>query len=177
VPQRLQAEALLDAIDQMIGSVTVFEIKSHKVGTPEAREEFRKRWVFTRALDVPVEEVVSPSFLTMFGKPPRDTVSACERSSDATLDQSLYLLNSQEIQNKLAADSSRAARLAADPRDDGRKIEELYLLFYSRPPSDAERRDVQAYLARKSATPESRRHAYEDVLWALLNSKEFLFNH
>ena len=90
------------------------------------------------------------------------------------MDQSLYLLNSQEIQDKLASTGSRAAQLAGDSRDNGPKIRELYLLFYARPPTDAELANIRAYVARK---PDNRREAYEDVLWALLNSKEFLFNH
>jgi hypothetical protein len=176
-PQRLQAEVLLDAIDLAIGGETKFEIRTPKLPTAEEREAFRQQFPFERALDLPVEDLVSPSFLTMFGKPLRDTASACERSSEATLDQSLYLLNSQEMQNKLSSDTSRAAKLAADPGEDSQKIKDLYLLFYARPPNDDESRDLLAFLSHKSATTESRRQAFEDILWALLNSKEFLFNH
>jgi hypothetical protein len=86
----------------------------------------------------------------------------------------LHLLNSEEIQSKLAGDQGRAARLAADAnRTDEEKIRELYSIAFSRDPDDRELKATLAYVAGK----ENQREAYEDVLWSLINSKEFLFNH
>src|SRR5262249_49719856 len=109
--------------------------------------------------------------------PPRNIVSECERPSDATLDQSLYLLNSAEIQQKLAQEGSRAGKLAADARPEAAKIRELYLSFYSRLPSDREVRNLESYLSRHRGSAQAKRQAYEDILWAMINTKEFLFNH
>jgi hypothetical protein len=176
VPKRLQAEVLLDAIDQAVGSTTEFPTSAPKFKDgKEAAAAFTKR--YKRAIDLPIVEITAPSFLEVFEKPPRNTVTECERPSDATLDQSLYLLNSTEIQQKLAQDGSRAGKLATDSRPEAEKIKELYLFFYSRRPSDQEVRNLESYLSRRRASAQAKRQGYEDILWAMINTKEFLFNH
>lgn len=155
-PKRLQAEVLLDAIDHVTENPTRF------AGMPPG----------TRAVALPDTNFAS-YFLTVFGRPQSSTACECERSQEANLSQSLHLLNSEEIQGKLSADSARAAKLAADPRSDSEKINELYEAALSRPPNDAEMKTTLAYVSAK----ENRREAYEDLIWSLINSKEFLFNH
>ena len=156
-PKRLQAEVLLDAIDHITLSPTRY------TGMPPG----------VRAISLP-DTAFGSYFLTVFGRPKSATACECERSNEANLSQSLHLLNSEEIQNKLASDSGRAARLASDAsRSDEQKLDELYRVAFSRSPTDEELKTTLAYLSGK----ENRREAYEDVVWSLINSKEFLFNH
>jgi hypothetical protein len=156
-PKRLPAEVLLDAIDHVTQSPTRF------AGMPPG----------TRAIALP-DTGFSSYFLTVFGRPASTTACECERSQEANLSQSLHLLNSQEIQAKLSHDAGRAARLAVDDdRGDQQNIQELYRVAFNRNPSDQELKSTLTYLAGK----QNRREAYEDVVWSLINSKEFLFNH
>ena len=156
-PKRLPAEVLLDAVDILTGSPTEF------AGMPPG----------TRAVALP-DTGFDSYFLSVFGQPKSTTACECERSQEANLAQSLHLLNSQEIQAKLAADTGRAAQLAAeDPSAADAKIDELYQLAFARLPSEAERQAVREHLQGKT----DRRAAMEDVVWSLINSKEFLFNH
>ena len=155
-PKRLQAEVLLDSIDRVTQSPTRF------AGMPPG----------TRAVALP-DTNFSSYFLTVFGRPQSTTACECERSQEANLSQSLHLLNSGEIQGKLSSDTGRAAKLASDPRSDQEKIQELYRIALCRLPNDAELKTTLTYVSSK----EHRREAYEDVIWSLINSKEFLFNH
>jgi hypothetical protein len=154
-PRRMTAEVLLDAIAQVAGVPTAFE------GLPAG----------TRAIELP-DESVDSSFLDTFGRPKRDTPCECERVNEASLGQSLMLLNSGEIQLKLAAQRSRADHLASDPRPDVEKVGELFWAALARAPSDKEMTAALAHLARHAANP---RVAFEDIIWALINAKEFQF--
>jgi hypothetical protein len=157
-PKRLNAEVLLDSINQVTGSNTGF------TGLPGG----------TLAVQLPSGDGNS-YFLTVFGKPQMESACECERSSEANLAQSLHLLNSAEVQGKLTAGSGRAAMLANDKeRSDEEKIADLYLWVYSRQPTPEE---VQVALAHIQKHQEKKAVAYEDILWALINTKEFLFNH
>ena len=121
----------------------------------------------------------------MFGRPESSSACECERSMDASLSQSLHLLNAKDIQDRLAADTSRAGRLARDTaQPDDAKLRDLYRVAYSRDPEPGELKFAAEYVGRKvsaahddAARIKARREAYEDTLWALLNTKEFLFNH
>ncbi len=158
-PKRLNAEVLLDALDVVAASNTSF------AGLPAG----------TRAVQIP-DNGVNSYFLTVFGKPEGASACECERSTDASLAQSLHLLNSQEIQGKLSSGTSRAATLAKDAAQPlPEKIRNLYLTAFSREPSAEELATAQAYVNR--AEEKNRQQAFEDILWALLNTKEFLFNH
>lgn len=155
-PKRLSAEVLLDAISQVSGVPTDFG------GLPKG----------TRAIELPDESVAS-TFLDTFGRPKRDTPCECERVSDASLGQSLMLLNSSEVQGKLSAAGSRAEALVKDPRPDAAKLEDLFWAAFARAPSSGETASALAHLA---AHPDKRREAFEDIIWALVNAKEFQFN-
>jgi hypothetical protein len=101
------------------------------------------------------------------------TVCECERSTGATLAQVLLLANSDEIENKIAAGEGRVARLVKDKIAPAAAIEELYLTAFSRRPTPAE---AERALAHVTASDNTTR-GLEDILWTILNSKEFLFNH
>ncbi len=155
-PKRLDAEILLDAIDQVTGMPTTFP------GVP----------VGTRAIQLP-DNGFKSYFLTVFGRPEASSACECERSTDASLAQSLHLLNSKDILGKVSSDQGRAAKLAADKRPLSERVDELYLLAFSRQPDAEERKIATDYIQSK----ENAREGFEDVVWALLNTKEFLFNH
>ena len=155
-PKRMSAEILLDAISQVSGVPTPF------AGLPAG----------TRAIELPDESVAS-TFLDTFGRPKRDTACECERVSDASLGQSLMLLNSGEVQGKLSAAGGRAEALAKDPRPHAEKVEELFWTAFGRAPSSGESATALDHL---TARPDKTREAYEDIIWALVNAKEFQFN-
>ena len=156
-PRRLPAEVTLDAIDTLTGKQTAF------AGTLAG----------TRSVQLP-DANFNNYFLTVFGRPNGDSACECERVSEANLAQSIHLINSAEILAKVGGEG-RASRLSADKeRDDLAKIDELYLVAFSRPASNGETATIQTYLA---AHADNRQAAYEDILWSLLNTKEFLFNH
>lgn len=156
-PKRLTAEVLLDAVDRITQSPTTFASMP-----PE-----------TRAVALP-DTGFGSYFLTVFGQPQSTTACECERSGEANLAQSLHLLNSEEVQGKLSGDAGRAAKLAAtDAAQDEAKIRELYELAFARQPTETELNAVMEHVK----TQPDRRLAMEDVVWSLINSKEFLFNH
>ena len=157
-PKRLNAEVLLDAIDQVTGTTTAF-------GPIPAG---------TRAIQLP-DNGFNSYFLTVFGRPESSSACECERSSEANLAQSLHLLNSGEIQGKLTSGSGRAASFAGDAnRAPAAKIRDLYLLAFAREPSADEVNIAVAHIEKNKADA---KRAYEDIVWALINTKEFLFNH
>jgi len=155
-PRRLNAEPLYDGINQVAGVNATF------AGLPQG----------TRAVQLP-DSGFNDYFLTVFGKPEAASACECERSPDANLAQSLHLLNSTDIQTKLASGAGRAALLAADTeREEADKINELYYWAFARPTEPDELEFVLSYVERKA----NKRQAYEDVIWAMFNTKEFLFN-
>ncbi|MEZ6107215.1 MAG: DUF1553 domain-containing protein [Pirellulaceae bacterium] len=157
-PKRLNAEVLLDAVDQLTGTNSTFN------GVPAD----------VRAVGLP-DNGFNSYFLTVFGRPESSSACECERTGDANLAQSLHLLNSGEIQGKLTAGDGRAARLAgATDVDHAEKIRQLYLVAFSRYPDPEELAVAVAHLER---FPDDPKRAFEDICWALLNTKEFLFNH
>jgi hypothetical protein len=109
----------------------------------------------------------------VFGRPQRISSCECERVGEANLAQVLHLLNSDEIQGKLSRSGGRADQLANDRRPDDEKIEDLFLHVLSRRPSEKEREAAQEQLRKHAGNP---KQAFENLLWALVNTKEFLFN-
>lgn len=156
-PKRLQAEVLLDAVDTVTESSTQFS------GMP----------LQVKAMTLP-DTSYNSYFLKVFGQPDSTTACECERSSEATLAQSLHLMNSEEVQSKLKQGNGLAARMAKSDQPIEVLIHNLYLTALSRTPEPAEVQTAKTYLESKS---DSRQEAYEDLVWAILNSKEFLFNH
>ncbi len=176
LPRRLPAEVLLDAISTVTLTDSQFD------GLPKG----------TRAVCLPDNSFnASHYFLTVFGRPDSNSACECERSVDASLSQSLHLLNSKELQDRIRHDQGRAARLASQPSDEAAALTELYRVAFARDPRPSEIDTARRHLARAaSATTEgkdaaetdaartrARRDAWEDLVWTLLNTKEFLFNH
>ena len=167
-PKRLTAEVLFDAVNGVTRAESNFE------GLPKG----------TRAVSLPDNSFNAGSyFLTVFGRPDASSSCECERSQDASLAQSLHLLNAKDIQEKISADAGRAGALAADKRAAEEKIRDLYVAAFAREPQEREIGIARKYLDRKIKDKDGKeisvppRQAYEDILWAVLNTKEFLFNH
>ena len=162
-PRRLPAEVLLDSVDTLLGQGTKF------AGMP----------LGTRAVQLP-DSGFDSYFLTAFGRPQAVSACECERTGEASLAQSLHLTNSDALHRQLSADGGRAARLATDTeRNYDEKIRELYLTAFAREPKQDERDRLTSYLSKAAETGDAAaiRAAYEDVIWALVNTKEFVFNH
>lgn len=167
VVKRLPAEVILDAMSQVTGVPTPFS------GYPAG----------TRALQLPDSQVAS-QFLTSFGRPNRVICDASERSSDPSIAQALHVINGDTLNRKLSANDGTVALFLKLGISDSRILEHVFLSAYGRYPTDAERQAAMAALAKSrdvkgsaEVQKESRRQALEDMLWAMLTSKEFLFNY
>jgi hypothetical protein len=156
--RRLPAEVLLDALNLVAG------VKESFAGLPGS----------FHATQLP-DDGFDSEFLTIFGRPKRESVCECERSSEANLSQTLHLLNSPDLQAKLSISGSRAGMWMADPRPDDEKIDELYRVAYARFPTFEESAVCLAHL-EKHRGEKKLRQGYEDLIWVVVNSKEFLFN-
>lgn len=168
-PRRLMAEVLLDASAQVTGVPTEFQ---RATGNGDTFQMTYPRG--TRALQLPDSQIAS-YFLKSFGKPDRLQTCECERSAEPSVAQVLHLANGQTLNAKLSDPGFRLARWLSEDAGSQRILEELYLSALARPP----RPDEQARLVRMldEAPAAQRRAVLEDITWALLSSKEFLFNH
>jgi hypothetical protein len=154
--KRLSAEPLLDAIDDVTATQTKF--KDLPLGT--------------RAIELPDAEYPD-YFLATFAKPKRASVCECERTPDENLAQALHTLNGDIIAKKISDPKGRVATLLAEKKPHEEIVTELYLVTLCRRPSLQEIEATRGFLA-ESPTPQE---YYEDLLWALINSKQFLFVH
>jgi hypothetical protein len=155
--RRLPAEVFLDAVNQTTG----------------VRAGFSGVSANARAVDLPHEGFGS-YFLDTFDRPRRVTSCECERSTGATLAQVLLLANSNEIEDKFVAkDGTIIKLLLKEKKPIPEIIEEFYLTAYARRPTARELERNLIYV-KKQANPQV---ALEDVLWAIINTKEFMFNH
>ncbi len=155
MPRRLGAEQLMDAVALATGARPNF---------PEVPED-------TTAAQLPDPHVGKEGFLDLFGRPTRETACECERRTELSLPQALNLVNGATISDAVADPKGRVAKLVLSGRSDSAIVEELYLAALSRLPSKTEAETGQAYLA---AGPRAAKA--QDLLWALLNSKAFLFS-
>ena len=127
----------------------------------------------------------SSAFLRVFGRPEGQSVCECERVQSSSLAQSLHLINASDIREKLAHPNGRAERLARDPRPVEARIKELYLVAFAREPRPNELKAALDYLAeprvnasgQKLDARKAGRENFQDLLWAIMTTKEFLFNH
>jgi len=150
----MPAEVLLDAIGQVTGVPEKFN------GWPEGY----------RAIQVWDNRMPS-YFFRIFGRPVRYSVCECERGTDPSIAQALHLMNSPEIAEKIHARRGIAQKLAASDKKPEAIVDELFLAALSRKPTDSERQKLVA-----AFQDTDRALAVEDVMWAVLNSKEFLYN-
>jgi hypothetical protein len=154
--RRLTAEQLADGIDFATGT----------------REKYRGLPLGMRAIQLPDPNV--PSFLLdVFGRPSRKIACECERTVQPNIAQALHLLNGDFLNKKIAAPTGRIGILFKAKKEMPAVVEELYLATLSRPPRQQE---LQHDLEELRTAP-TIREGVEDLLWALLNSREFLFNH
>jgi hypothetical protein len=154
--KRLTAEQLADAVDFATGT----------------REKYRGLPAGTRAIQLPDPRVTS-YLLDVFGRPQRVITCECERTATPNIAQALHLLNGDTLNRKIADPAGRVERLTKAKAAPEAMIEELYLVTLSRPPTPQEVARAKQWLAEAA----NRREGAQDLLWALLNSREFLFNH
>jgi hypothetical protein len=166
-PKRLQAEVLLDALCQVTDSPTRFN------GLPSDKN------APNRAIMLPDESFAS-YFLDVFGRPQRISACECERVSEANLAAVLHLLNSDEVQGKISRGGGRADALAKadDKRTDEEKVTEIFLWAFSRKPTKDDTAAALEHIKKLEAKsgPAGKKTAYENIIWALINTKEFVFN-
>lgn len=155
-PRLLSAEQLLDAICQVT----------------DVAENFRGLPAGTRAVALP-DPPTDHYFLKVFGQPQREMACQCERSSESNLSQALQMINGPTVHNKLRSDNGRIHQMVKAGKSDDEIITTLYLAALARNPVEAELNAARKHIAGSS----DRMLALEDVGWAILNSKEFLFQH
>jgi hypothetical protein len=181
VVRMVPAEPLLDAISSATGASELFDDPDQRnrdagqkqVDLGTAAQTFGAMPMGTRAAQLPDGDVYQHPFLSAFGQPARETSCECERGGDAGLVHALQLINGPSVKDKLTLPDNRIGRLLAANRPDQEVLEEVYLATLSRFPTSEEREAGLAYVGRSA----DRRRGWEDVQWALLNSKEFLFRH
>ncbi len=170
-PKRLMAEVALDAISQVADEPSLFtEIEFS--GADFVKTEFYPEG--TRAIELYDSAVVS-RFLRTFGRHQRTVTCQCERSNEPSLVQALHLSNGETILKKLAAEDGKLASLLASGLPNYRIVEELYLSALARYPTDTELAGLLPII--NEAPGEERRIVLEDMFWAVLSSREFMFNH
>jgi hypothetical protein len=153
--RRIRAETMLDILTQVTDTKNKFQ------GLPQG----------ARAVQI-ADGQVSTYFLTTFGRPTRETVCSCEVRLEPTLSQSLHLLNGDTVASKISQ-GNVIGKFLQEKKPPAYIIENLYVRCISRPPTPAERTKL---VAAVEASP-NKQQALEDVFWAILNSREFMFNH
>jgi hypothetical protein len=160
--KRLPAEVLLDSMSRVTGVPTQF------AGYPAG----------TRAMQLPDTQVVS-QFLNVFGRPARNICDSSERSFDPTISQALHVINGDTLNKKLSNPDGYIALLLKLGLSDSRIVEHMTLSAFGRYPTEAEKAELGGMLqkARSNTQKEVREQALQDMVWAMLTSKEFMFNH
>lgn len=153
--RRIQAEMMLDCISQ----------------ATETKDKFRGLPLGARAVQI-ADGRTSTYFLTTFGRATRETVCACEVVTDPNLSQALHLLNGDTVQNKISQ-GGLVKSLLEGGKTPEQVIESLYIRCLSRKPT-AEEKTKLMEVVQQSANPQQ---GLEDVFWAVMNSREFIFNH
>jgi len=154
--RRLRAEVVLDAIGQVTETPTKFR------GLP----------LGARAVEI-ADGATSTYFLTTFGRAKRSSVCSCEVQVDPNLGQALHLLNGETVGGKISA-GGVVKRMIDEKKSDADIVNELYRRCFCRPATDVE---IQRISETVKKTPSERQAVLEDTFWALLNAKEFIFNH
>jgi hypothetical protein len=160
IARRLKAEVLLDTYSQVTEAPTPFN------GYPAGYRALQLR-----------DSLVASYFLDAFGRPERRQTCECERTDDASIAQTLHLANGDTLNKKLQAEGSILARYESENTADEAAVEDIFWRAFGRPPNETERKECVTMLASATQSEGGRRPALEDIVWALLTSKEFLFNH
>ena len=163
--RRMSAEQVVDAVAQATG--TKVALANVYGGDPNRP--------FARSIEFPQSRPggADSYVLKIFDKPQRTVSCDCERAETPNLSQSLYFYNDKALISKITDPAGRLTKLLAAQADNGEVLEELYLFTLSRTPSTAEREQATRYLEKSP----SRAEGFEDLLWALLNRREFLVMH
>ena len=156
-PRKLPAEVLLDAIVQLTG----------------VPQQFSDYPLGTTSKDL-VASIGSTYFLTTFGHPRRDIMES--RSQEPSLSQALHLMNSEAVREKIEKPGNILGQLLERTIDDRAVLDDLYLRAYARKATDEQWRTTQSFLDAEKTAGRSRRRMFENVLWAIVNSKEFQLN-
>ncbi len=170
--RRLEAETLLDALCDLDGRGETY--------SSAIPEPFTFLPSYQRTIDL-ADGSITSQFLEMFGRPARDTGLAAERNNEFSDAQRLHLLNSSHVQQKI----ERGRRLRALLQNAGgsgggagadlqKSLDLIYLVLLSRHPTDAEATEAQKYF---QSAGKNRKQALDDLIWALVNTKEFLYRH
>jgi len=154
IPRRLSAEQMLDAIAIATGD----------------RPKFKGLPAGMRPVDLPDGIVAGNDFLSLFGRPKRQSACECERNSNVTLAHALNLINGTTISESLSAPTNRIAKIVEGEKDDKKVIADVYMSVLSRPPTEKELEAVDF------PAEGTRLEAAQDLAWALMNSPAFLFN-
>ncbi|MGB9455317.1 MAG: DUF1553 domain-containing protein [Bryobacteraceae bacterium] len=162
--RRLDAEVLIDALDQITGTSEDY--------TSAIPEPYTFMPDFQRAIKLP-DGSIGSAFLDLFGRPARDTGLESERNNRVSDAQRLYMLNSSHVQRKIQQGPKLAA-LMRDNRNPRELVTQMYLTILSRYPTDEEWRTVVAHSQSGAARG---RAAAVDLAWGLINSAEFLYRH
>ena len=165
--KRLPAEVILDAMSSITGQDSKFE--DYPAGM--------------RALQLPDIQVES-EFLESFGRPLRLVCDVQERSADPSIAQALHVINGETLNGKLRAEGNNITSFLDLGLSDRKILDHLFLSAFSRYPNESEKQSIlgelgkaRAERAAKRARGKARRESIEDLMWALLTKKEFLFNH
>jgi hypothetical protein len=154
--RRPDAEVLMDMVTQATGVPEKFE------GQP----------LGTRAIEL-WDSKVRSYFLRQFGRPTRTSACECDRIAEPNIAQVLHLLNGEFVDHRLRHDGGRIAKWVRTIQSDEKILDEMFLTFLGRPMKPAEAKMALDHIRKAK----SRREGFEDIGWALLNTKEFLFNH
>lgn len=170
IPRRLTAEIFLDSINDVTEMKDTFSNQETAV---------------TRVLHLPDDTYnTQVRFLETFGRPKMDSASDAARKTEATVSQSLAMINSTEILSRISNSKGRAQRLASSKDAIPSQVDELFLNAFSRYPRGDEKTRAVQYIQsavkeagdNKSTQIARKKEAIEDLLWALINTKEFMFN-
>jgi hypothetical protein len=155
--ERLRAEVLLDSVSQITGV-------EEKFSAMPPGSNSRQLW----------SHRITSLFLDAFGRPDPNQDPPCERVPDTTIVQALHLMNSQSIYDKVTKDAGIAAELASSDRPSEKIVDRLYLSIYARYPKEKER---AALVKLINEAGEKKRQIVADIMWAMLNTPEFVFKH
>ena len=152
-PRPMNAHILLDVLNDVTGT----------------KEKYGRYPIGTRTVQLPLP--VSSRFLSLFGRSQREFLGNLAPKLEPTLTQALHLINAPYVQKKLRSRDGALTRLLKTHRENRELITELYLRTLSRFPTEKELATAEAYLAKSP----KRREGSEDLLWALISSRAFLF--
>jgi hypothetical protein len=153
--KRLTAEQLADALDFVTGT----------------REKYTGLPLGTKAIQLPDSEVRS-YFMDTFGRPPRQVLCECERTTKPNIAQAMHLLNGDFINKKISSTTGRIEKMVTDKLPVPKAVEEMYLVVWGRRPTADEQKKAEGWV---NSAPTAR-DGLQDLMWVLVNSREFLFN-